>query len=513
MPAPSSDPTNYQSIHDAVRNCDVLHLELMVKNGASVNEVEPKDKFTPLHTACNVGALECVHWLLWHGADPTVTTPRGWTPAHIAAIRGYENCIEALANNGVSLSTKDMRGQTPLHLASAHGHSFSLSTILRAGADLTCIDNMGWTSVHTAAYHGRLGCIQILLKWGGLPDEVDNNGNTPAHLAAAEGNLPCLKFLVCHNGNSSTVLSARNDHGETARDLAQQFYKDNILDYIIHIEHEQDHPEDQENLSFPAHLASYSGDLDHLRMLVENGVVNINERDDKGSTLAHKAAGQGHIHVLQWLIEMGANMNITNQAGETPRDVARRFAQLACVKLLGGAGPDEAEELIVGSSSDEDEDEEDGSGKKRRKERKSQDNAKGRAKMKMDELERLLEVAKRNYVQLGGSLEEDRRRLREMRDKDQTITELEAQLDYERLKREKLEAQLDQYRREIGYLSSQIEDMQLKLPLEDADDYAGRGRTKKKSHKKKSYDDGGVFIKRNLSVPNKGTRYKKMPNV
>jgi len=48
------------------------------------------------------------------------------------------------------------------------------------------------------------------------------------------------------------------------------------------------------------------------------------------------AAGQGHIHILQWLVEMGANMTITNQAGETPRDVARRFSQLACVKLLGG---------------------------------------------------------------------------------------------------------------------------------------------------------------------------------
>lgn len=47
------------------------------------------------------------------------------------------------------------------------------------------------------------------------------------------------------------------------------------------------------------------------------------------------AAGQGHVHILQWLIEMGANMSITNQAGETPRDVARRFSKLACVKLLG----------------------------------------------------------------------------------------------------------------------------------------------------------------------------------
>ncbi|KAH3879582.1 hypothetical protein DPMN_003487 [Dreissena polymorpha] len=42
------------------------------------------------------------------------------------------------------------------------------------------------------------------------------------------------------------------------------------------------------DLAFPAHVAAFNGDLDHLRMLVENGVVNINERDDKGSTPAHK---------------------------------------------------------------------------------------------------------------------------------------------------------------------------------------------------------------------------------
>ncbi|XP_059144476.1 ankyrin repeat domain-containing protein 42-like [Physella acuta] len=508
MPAANINPANYQSIHDAVRNCDVLHLEVMVRNGASVNEVEPKDKFTPLHTACNAGALECVHWLLWHGADPTVTTPRGWTPAHIAAIRGYENCIEALANNGVSLSSKDTRGQTPLHLAAAHGHSFCLNTILRSGADVSVIDNMGWNPVHSASYHGRLGCLQLLLKWGGSSDNVDNNGNTPAHLAAAEGNLPCLKFLVCNSGNATSVLSARNDHGETPKDLAQQFYKDNVLEYITHIEHEQDNPEQEENLSFPAHVAAYSGNLDHLRMLVENGVVNINERDDRGATLAHKAAGQGHINILQWLIEMGANMTITNQAGETPCDVARRFAQLACAKLLGGTSLDEAEELVVGTESEDEEEEGDGVKRKARKSKKAQDNAKGRAKMKVDELERLLDIAKKNYVQLGGSLEEDRRRLKEMRDKDQTINELEAKLDYERLKREKLEAQLDQYRREIGYLNSEIENMQINMHEEEPDHQATRNR--KKKSKKKIYDDGGVFIKRNSTVPNKGTKYKKI---
>ena len=40
----------------------------------------------------------------------------------------------------------------------------------------------------------------------------------------------------------------------------------------------------------------------------------------------------------------------------------------------------------------------------------------GRAKKKMDELERLLEIAKKNYVQFGGRLGEDRRKLKEDRD-------------------------------------------------------------------------------------------------
>ena len=38
--------------------------------------------------------LQCLHWLLWHGADTTVTTPRGWSPAHIAAIRGQDACVQ-----------------------------------------------------------------------------------------------------------------------------------------------------------------------------------------------------------------------------------------------------------------------------------------------------------------------------------------------------------------------------------------------------------------------------------
>ena len=50
--------------------------------------------------------------------------------------------------------------------------------------------------------------------------------------------------------------------------------------------------------------------------------------------LSTLAAGQGHLNVLQWLIENGANVNIKNSVNETPRDIAIRFKQLACARLL-----------------------------------------------------------------------------------------------------------------------------------------------------------------------------------
>lgn len=72
-----------------------------------------------------------------------------------------------------------------------------------------------------------------------------------AHLAAGEGQLPCLKYLVSAGVNPMHVLGARNDQGETPKDLAQQFYKDVVVEYINGIEWERDHPEEAESKYSP----------------------------------------------------------------------------------------------------------------------------------------------------------------------------------------------------------------------------------------------------------------------
>uniref|UniRef100_A0A2I3HMV9 Ankyrin repeat domain-containing protein 42 n=1 Tax=Nomascus leucogenys TaxID=61853 RepID=A0A2I3HMV9_NOMLE len=298
-----------------------------------------KVHFGSIHDAVRAGDVKqlseiCLHWLLWHGADITHVTTRGWTASHIAAIRGQDACVQALIMNGADLTAQDDRGCTALHLAATHGHSFTLQIMLRSGVDPSVTDKREWRPVHYAAFHGRLGCLQLLVKWGCSIEDVDCNGNLPVHLAAMEGHLHCFKFLVSRMSSATQVLKAFNDNGENVLDLAQRFFKQNILQFIQGAEYEGKDLEDQETLAFPGHVAAFKGDLGMLKKLVEDGVININERADNGSTLMHKAAGQGHIECLQWLIKMGADSSITNKAGERPSDVAKRFAHLAAVKLL-----------------------------------------------------------------------------------------------------------------------------------------------------------------------------------
>ncbi|XP_054830100.1 ankyrin repeat domain-containing protein 42 [Eublepharis macularius] len=497
----------FHSIHKAVKTGNVQQLEELVSSGASINEVDPIYKFTPLHWAAYSGSLECLQWLLWHGADRTDVTVRGWTMAHLAAIRGQDACMQALLNDNINLGAQDDRGCTPAHLAATHGHSFTLQTILRSGVDVNVSDKSDWRPIHNAAFHGRLGCLQLLVRWGATLDDVDNNGNLPVHLAAMEGHLPCFKFLVNKMPTLSHSLKARNDHGETPRDLAERFYKTDIVEYINKLQREKDQPKKLENFTFPGHDAAFRGDIETIRSLLENRVISINERDDKGSTLLHKAAGQGHLSLLEWLINREADCNITNDAGESPKDVAKRFAQLAVVEFLKDK---------MGNDSDEELNDKDKRFFERHTVEESTDckgdlilnkqgkvDARERAYQKIEELKRLLEIATSNFRQLGGITPEDREEKKAEKEFEKKVYELQAQLEYERLQREKLEAEVDEYREEIKKLKELQAKEQQDNPLvaTSAISVASEapsdpGKEKKKVKRKSLYSPGGMFVRR-----------------
>ena len=67
------------------------------------------------------------------------------------------------------------------------------------------------------------------------------------HIAAMEGHLHCFKFLLSRMSSASQGLKAFNDNGENVLDLAQRFFKQNILQFIRGAEYEGNDPTDQES--------------------------------------------------------------------------------------------------------------------------------------------------------------------------------------------------------------------------------------------------------------------------
>nr|XP_038028125.1 ankyrin repeat domain-containing protein 42-like [Anas platyrhynchos]XP_038028126.1 ankyrin repeat domain-containing protein 42-like [Anas platyrhynchos] len=221
-------------------------------------------------------------------------------------------------------------------------------------------------------------------------------------------------------------------------------------------------------------------------------------KDD--STLLQMAAEQGHVHCLQWLLERGADCYITDDAGETPKDVAKRFAQLAAVELLTrrtGDSNSSDEELDannakfferhgVEGSTDSKEDLILSKAEKR--------NARIRAYRKIQELQHLLEIAYGNYRQLGGITEEEKKMKKEQRDVEKAVKELEAQLEFERVRREKLESQLDDYRAEISHLRERLEETCKPPAALKTETISNPHKEKKKVKKKPACNSGRVFV-------------------
>lgn len=93
-----------------------------------------------------------------------------------------------------------------------------------------------------------------------------------------EGHLHCFKFLVSKMASVAHALKARNDHGETPKDLAQRFYKDNIVEYIDSVEQERDHPFGQEGEQKPEQHLKYKL-LQEKQQQWHSNCVEVTEAD------------------------------------------------------------------------------------------------------------------------------------------------------------------------------------------------------------------------------------------
>lgn len=97
----------------------------------------------------------------------------------------------------------------------------------------------------------------------------------------------------------------------------------------------------------PLMLAALEGHMGVVRFLVDEG-ADVNARDADGETALYMAAGWGHEEVVAYLLSRGADARTSNRYGCTALHEASCEGHLCVVRLLlhtlGGRGLDDADE-------------------------------------------------------------------------------------------------------------------------------------------------------------------------
>ncbi|BDA42334.1 probable E3 ubiquitin-protein ligase XBOS32 at N-terminal half [Coccomyxa sp. Obi] len=178
-------------------------LKLICESGGgqirqSINAGASKGQ-APLMRACMYGSpqhVECVAYLLVHGADVYVQTSRGDNALHIAAKHGNAGGLHALLSarpqadgdgGTVLLGDVIVQGDTgPTKLIDLHNGS-------------------GLTALHLAAIKGSVAVVRALVRAGASLDALTlsgvlnpnlSRGSTALHIAAARGHAACVSALM-----------------------------------------------------------------------------------------------------------------------------------------------------------------------------------------------------------------------------------------------------------------------------------------------------------------------------
>ncbi|MCA9141815.1 MAG: ankyrin repeat domain-containing protein [Planctomycetales bacterium] len=352
----------------------------------SVNS-QTEYEITPLSIACENGSPRIVRMLLAAGADAKQVLPGGETVLMTAARTGVADSVAALIEAGADVNATERRKQTALMWAAAEGNVEAVDLLLNAGADPNASIRSGFTAMLFAAREGRIDCAKRLLAAG-----VDVNA--VMHPASTAGRAP-------RDGMSALMLAVESGHFELAVELVEagadpndqrsgygplhaltwvrktkigdsvdgdppprgsgqvtdmQFVREMVrLGADVNLQLKKGsggRAKLNHRGATPFLLASSTADLALMQLLVELGAdPTLTNVDHCPPLLA--AAGIGVTAVgeepgteeevaaaIQYLLELGADLNVVDDNGETAMHGAAYRTYPATVALLGELGAD-----------------------------------------------------------------------------------------------------------------------------------------------------------------------------
>lgn len=340
---------------DPLYKSNVSLIVLSYRTKRTANQFLLQTGETPLHMACRSCHPEIVKHLIdmckeKHGPDKAATyinsvNDDGATALHytcqitkeeVKIPESDKEIVSMLLENGadVTLQTKNAL-ETAFHYCAMAGNNDVLMEMI-AHMNPTDIQkamnrqsSVGWTPLLIACHRGHMELVNNLLANHARVDVFDIEGRSALHLAAERGYLHVCDALL----TNKAFINSKSRVGRTALHLAAMNGFTHLVKFLI-----KDHNAVIDILTLrkqtPLHLAAASGQMEVCQLLLELG-ANIDATDDLGQKPIHVAAQNNYSEVAKLFLQQHPSLvNATSKDGNTCAHIAAMQGSVKVIEEL-----------------------------------------------------------------------------------------------------------------------------------------------------------------------------------
>ncbi|KAI5837220.1 ankyrin repeat-containing domain protein [Morchella snyderi] len=295
------------------------------------------------------GQVEVVRMLLDKGADIGTRVGNGRTLAHIAVSADKPEVLRLLVERGVPLDLVDERRQTVLEYAAMSGRLMAVDILLRAGWTAPTKNNAlslaakkdGRTAVELTVMYGNTNFMSTFLEFSADVNIKSDRGEALLMLVldvsmvdqeTSDEREKEIKFVI--------TCTADIDITDTKNALAldDRWWKEREEIVRFLLDHGADvNAQDSDGLTALHKVLALDSGYTYvlLDLLLGNG-ADVNVRDKFGLTALHL----GRTYHMLKILYHGADMDATNNNGQTPLHVAVRSGKDLAATMLWNLGAD-----------------------------------------------------------------------------------------------------------------------------------------------------------------------------
>jgi len=280
-------------------------VEVLLRNGADVNEEDDDTETNALHQAIDKRQFSLVPFLIEKGANRNDKDVRGFTPLAKAVVAGDAQTVRLLLAKKVPPNTMSDGGSTPLSTACKFGQLEIATALIEAGA---AIDAEAFYQALLRAGHRPVivatglpedhspaepACYELLTHKGGNAVSQSRDGSIVLHVAACENNVAVAELCIQQH-------TARGDSIKNGIDL-----------------------QSNESAMTPLMLCCRHGSVGVAKKLLD-AKADMNARDKDGNTPLHHTWWETKGRVIhnsrmyEFLVQKGADKDATNNDGYKP---------------------------------------------------------------------------------------------------------------------------------------------------------------------------------------------------